>query len=241
MTSISAKIAMRMKEFLFKEPWRRYCFPMYSYQYSARQLVFLCQCVEETSSLLGNIAEIGCERGHTTIFLNNFMSTEGIDKKYFALDTFSGFVREDVEFEVAKRSKRSFMYTGFKVNKKKWFDGTMEQNNIGRVTSIEADVNHFDLTDLGPIAFAILDVDLYRPIKKALPELYSVLNPGGIIVVDDCDKSNPSWDGSYQAYQEFVAMHELPSDIVYRKLGVIRKPTQEIESSATSTQRVGTG
>ncbi|MPZ40311.1 MAG: hypothetical protein GEU95_20080 [Rhizobiales bacterium] len=27
-------------------------------------------------------------------------------------------------------------------------------------------------------------MDLYRPMKKAMPELYDVLSPGGIIVVD---------------------------------------------------------
>jgi len=47
----------------------------------------------------------------------------------------------------------------------------MLQNAITRVKSIEADVNQYDLRTLGPLSFCLLDVDLYRPIRKSLKEL----------------------------------------------------------------------
>ncbi len=99
----------------------------------------------------------------------------------------------------------------------------MRQNNITGICSIETDVNEYDLTTLGPLSFVLLDVDLYRPIRKALPELYQVLSPGGIMVVDDCDPSSDRWDGSDQAYKEFMEERSLPSQIIYGKLGIIRK------------------
>ena len=122
------------------------------------------------------------------------------------------------------RGKEKKAYNQFQVNKKEWFDQTMKDNGVTRVQSTEADVNNFDLTTLGPLSFVLLDVDLYRPIKKAMKELYEVLSPGGIMVVDDCDESDVLWDGADQAYKEFVKEIGQPVEIKHRKLGVIRKP-----------------
>ena len=221
---MSSRLEKVFKEILSSSPLRRYLFARsrYPYNFNAAQLCFLCQCIEDTRDVSGDIAEIGCSNGATTVFLNNYMDARNIEKKYYAVDTFSGFVNEDIEFEVTARSKAKDLLVGFDVNKKKWFDRTMQENNIARVRSIEADVNKYDLTGLAPLSFILLDVDLYRPIWKALPELFQALIPGGIMVVDDCVSGN-QWDGSYQAYREFVEELNRPTCIVHDKLGVVRK------------------
>ncbi|MBL1294034.1 MAG: class I SAM-dependent methyltransferase [Thiotrichales bacterium] len=220
-TIILSKI---FKEIQFYSPLRKHFFPRHKYMYSSAQLCFLCKCIEETRDVNGSVAEIGCASGATTVFLNNYMNTEEIEKKYYALDTFSGFPIEDIEFEVANRKKTKGQFRGFQVNKKRWFDGTMNQNRIKRVHSIEADVNEYDLTTLGGLSFILLDVDLYRPIKKSLNELYEILKPGGIMVVDDCNAMHDRWDGADQAYKEFMKEKGLEVNIYHNKLGVIRKP-----------------
>jgi len=151
------------------------------------------------------------------------MDAQEIDKKYYAVDTFSGFVSEDVAYEVSKRHKDPSFYNKFRVNKKKWFDYTMNRNDIYRVVSIQADVNNYDLTTLGALCFVLLDVDLYRPSKKSLKDLYSILTKNGIIIVDDCDNKDIRWDGSGQAYKEFVNEINQPIQVVHDKLGVLRK------------------
>lgn len=211
------------KAVLLRSPFREYFFPRYTYNFSPPQLCFLCQCVEATKHVDGFIAEVGCATGYTTVFLNRLMDVQGIEKTYYAMDTFSGFVAKDIDVEVTDRGKKPDFFTGFQTNKKKWFDATMRQNGISRVRSIEADVNEYDLTTLGPLSFVLLDVDLYRPMKKTLPEIYEVLSPGGIIVVDDCSCENIRWDGAYQAYREFAEERGQPLEIVHGKLGVVRK------------------
>jgi len=220
---VNQKFAKIIKEILFNSPLRRYFFPMYQYNFTPPQLCFLCQCIEDTKHIEGAISEVGCANGATTVFLNKYMDSQNIEKTYYAIDTFSGFVPEDIQFEVVNRSKTEKLITGFQSNKKKWFDTTMQQNKITRVRSIEADVNKFDLKKIGPLSFCLLDVDLYRPMKKAIRELYDVLSPGGIIVVDDCDSSNIQWDGSDQAYKEFLKEINLPPQFIYGKLGIIKK------------------
>ena len=218
------RIIRMIKELQYYSPLRRWFFPRYSFQFSPPQLMFLCQCIEQTKGIDGSISEIGCAAGQTTVFLNKYMDASQIEKNYYAIDTFSGFVGDDVDLEINERRKSRSSYTGFKVNSKKWFDFTMRQNRIVRVQSIEGDVNEYDLTRLAPLSLSLLDVDLYRPTKNALPELYEATRPGGMIVVDDCDEKSTRWDGSDQAYKEFVQQIDLPIDIVHGKLGVIRKP-----------------
>lgn len=220
---MNPKLVKLIKEIQFKTPLRKYFFPQYSYNFTPPQLCFLCQCIEDTKHIAGGFAEIGCANGSTTVFLNKYMDAQNIQKTYYAIDTFVGFVAEDVAFEVSNRGKTKDLFTGFQANKKKWFDGTMQENDITRVRSIEKDVNKYDLRTLGPLSFVLVDVDLYRPVKKSLPELYEVLSPGGIIVVDDCDSSNIRWDGSDHAYKEFMKEINHSTQIIHGKLGIVRK------------------
>jgi len=224
---VYSSVIKLVKEILFNSPLRKYFFPRYLYNFSAPQLCFLCQCLEDTRDVEGSVAEIGCADGTATVFLNKYMSARAIEKNYYAVDTFSGFVAKDIDYEVSNRGKAKNLFWGFERNKKKWFDGTMDLNGITGVQTIEADVNEFDLKELGPLSFVLLDVDLYRPMKKALPELYEVLTPGGMIVVDDCDPSDERWDGSEQAYREFMNSIDEPERIVHKKLGIVIKADLE--------------
>lgn len=202
----------------------RYFFSRHSYNFTVPQLCFLCECLNTTRDVPGAIVEVGCAGGSTTIFLNKFMDARKIEKKFVCIDTFSGFISEDIEYEVSERGKTKDLYKkSFKVNKKKWFDGTMKMNGIKRVHSIQADANKFDFSSLGKISFCLLDVDLYRPMKNSLPQLFDALSPKGMMVVDDCNEKNTRWDGSDQAYKEFLAEISYPMRIEEEKLGVIVK------------------
>ena len=190
---------------------------------NAAQLCFLCECIEKTRDVPGTIVEIGCSHGATAIFINKYMESLGIEKKYICIDTFSGFVAEDIKYEVSKRGKKKSFYYGFKANKKKWFDFTMKMNNINNVQSIQVDVNKLDFSRLGNISFCLLDVDLYRPIKKCLPYLFNSLSKNGIIIIDDCTPNDIRFDGADEAYKEFLKEINYTENIVLGKLGVIEK------------------
>ena len=215
-----------LKEIALHSPWRRSAMPRYDYMFDPAQLCYICHCIEQTRNVPGNIAEIGVANGETSVFLNKYLTAQQIEKNYIAVDTFAGFMPEDVAVEVTQRGKRGVRFRGlggFQINKKAWYDATMQWNHITRVRSIQADVNQFDLRTLGALSFCLLDVDLYRPMKKALGDLYEGLSAGGIMVVDDCSLINPHWDGSLQAYQEFTRERGLTEEIVHGKLGVVRK------------------
>lgn len=213
-----------VKHILYRTPLAKVFAHSYVYNFSPAQLSFLCQCIDATRELRGSIVEVGCFLGHTTIFLNKHMDFSEMEKPYYALDTFDGFLEEDIDHEVKTRGKRKAdIAASFKGNSKYFFDKHMVLNSITRVSSIQADASTFDFAQIGPVSFGLIDVDLYHPVSASLKRIHGQLEPGGIIVVDDC-KANNSFDGALQAYNEFVAGHGLAPRITHEKLGVIQKP-----------------
>ncbi len=208
------------KEIQAHTPWREQLFHKYNYNFSPAQLRVLMNQIEQVREIPGIILEVGCAGGNTTVFLQKFMKDLGIEKEYICLDTFSGFTAEDIRFEKKKRKKGVEFLHGFRANKKTWFDETMLRNQVS-VRAIQGDANHFDFSALGPIAFCLLDVDIYNPAKNTLNGIVPIMSPGGIVVMDDC-KPGTEYDGSYQAYMEFVKETNRTPELVFRKLGVLR-------------------
>ena len=222
MPSLAERVRTAFKDVAFRTPLVRWVSHRYQYNFSPAQLGFLCSCIDATQGVSGPIFEVGCFAGVSTVFINKHMSAEGIEKPYFAFDTFGGFTADDVAYETDKRGKNRAQLGGFSDNRQEWFDSTMQVNGVSRVRSIRADVNAFDFTTLPAPSFCLIDVDLYRPVKSVLDALYDRMPVGSIIVVDDCAEGS-AFDGALQAYREFAAAHALPERIVHRKLGVIEK------------------
>jgi O-methyltransferase len=208
-----------------RTPLARYILPRYQYQFKPIQLGFVCEMMRRTRGLSGSIVEVGCSVGQTTVFLNRQMDYDRDARRYFGLDTFSGFNPQHVDFEVGVRGKDRSVIDGhgFQINDQRWFDKAMRLNGITRVTSMKLDVTIGDLEPVGPVSFALIDVDLYHPVAAALDKVYSLLQPGGMIIVDDC-LHDSVWDGARLAYDEFVRGRGLPTTIAHDKLGVIEKP-----------------
>ena len=197
-------------------------FPRYHYMYSPAQLAFLCQCISDVEPVDGTILEVGSAFGNTTVFLNEHMRCSGIERPYVCIDTFSGFTQRDLEDEISARGRRP-PGQAFRTNKQKWVQRTLEVNHATGVMLYEADAVSFDYNEVGPIAFCLIDVDLYLPVKSVLDRVFDLVPNGGRIVVDDCGKLDQAWEGAYEAYREFVQERDLPQRIVLDKLGVIDK------------------
>jgi SAM-dependent methyltransferase len=222
--SISKRLVrnLAMRTGLFEDD----IFRRYPYMFTPRQLQFLTDCLLKIRDVRGCIVEAGCASGRTTVYLNRFMAEENLNRDYVAIDTFAGFLPEHSQFEISSRGKRPQIAAEFSDNSQTWFDHSMRLEGIVNVQSIAADVTKFDFHSLGEIAFALVDVDLYIPIKTALPKIYECMAPGGIIVVDDCAPGG-DWDGALQAFQEFCNDTETRMEIACGKLGVFRKDASQ--------------
>jgi predicted O-methyltransferase YrrM len=92
-----------------------------------------------------------------------------------------------------------------------------------RVRVVTADATDLEYAQFAPIAFALVDVDLYRSVLATLERIAPHMAPGGVIVVDDC--ASGDFEGADEAYREFCEANGLPVRIEHGKLGVIRRRT----------------
>lgn len=199
-------------------------YSLYRHLFEPDQLMEICELVKKTRNLRGVRLEVGCAYGHTTAFLRRYMNRLDISDPYVAIDTFCGFPDRDVEFEVTNRNKPRSIGKEFQLNRRSWVEYGLELSGLSEnIRLIEADATTFDYNVLGPIAFCIVDIDLYLSVKDILPKIYERLVSGGVIVVDDC-LSGSVWDGALAAYSEFVASLQMESNINADKLGLIFKP-----------------
>ncbi len=171
----------------------------------------------------GAAVEIGCYQGWTTCFLVEALMEQGVKRDYVCIDTFKGFTQEGVNFEYKERDKPAGVYDAFfLISDPQWLKTSLKRSGYSNVTVHRADATTFDYQALGEIAFALVDVDLYRPVRESLERIIPHMAKGGVVVVDDCDAQDHRWNGAYQAYVEFCKKREIAPEIACRKLGIIR-------------------
>jgi len=217
---VKTAVATTMKTVAYRTGLHRFVFYRYDYMFRPRELSTLVSFLTATHGLTGPILEIGCAAGHTTVFLNKHLDDLLDTREYVCIDTFAGFTEQDVAAENA-RGKDAGLYANlFRSYRKNWFDRTMSNNHVSRVTSLQADINTFDFQPLKEISLCLIDVDLKRPVVRSLEGVLPRMAVGGIVVVDDCTP-NAKFDGALAGYLEVVQDQGLPVDIRDGKLGII--------------------
>lgn len=213
-----------LKSITFNTRLHRFFIPSYDLMFKPRQLCLLTSLATEAlGGSHGSFVEVGGAYGNTTLFLNKHLSDLGVERAYHCIDTFSGFTGGDVDYELDRRNKSDYreMFRGaFGDNDPKYLKRALSNEGISNVSVHEADARDFDYRSLAPIAFCLVDVDLYLPVKEALERISPHLAEGAVVVVDDCVPEGP-WDGAHQAYQEFARSREVEEDVQFG-LGIIR-------------------
>jgi O-methyltransferase len=155
--------------------------------------------------LKGPVVEVGCAAGGTTAFACRFLSGIGCRKPYYCIDTFSGFVKEQLATDQQLGLTRTHFRT-FKNDSVRRFRNNLLRWGIrSNLHIVKADICTVDDAEIpSDISVALLDVDLRDPTYDGLKKLYPKLAPGGIILVDDC-KEGTSWIGANIGYLDFVS------------------------------------
>jgi O-methyltransferase len=227
--SFSDFALQHLKRVAFRWPGlRELSRPRYPYNIEPLQLSWLCEAIEKTktnptrTASPGCIVEVGVARGMTTVFLLEHMKNIGDLRIYVCIDTFSGFVDEDVEYEVKMRGKIRNHYRGWGWNQRDIFDNNIDKCGFRNIRVIQADARTFDWSSIPPIDVMLLDVDLYLPTKAVLEHSYSRWSPHARVMLDDCAEGG-NYDGAHQAYIEFCAAKGWRTLIVGNKGGIIIK------------------
>lgn len=209
------------KSAYFSTPLWRFLLPIMKFDKNIAHLSFITGAIKSVKAD-GAVLEIGVGGGGPSIVINKFMEEESINRPFYAIDTFYGVTKEDVDFERKERGKTD-RYLGYRSNSKDWYTKTLIAHGIRNARVIQADAKQLDYSQFAPVAFCFLDIDLYNPIASVLPRIHDVLAPGGMIVVDDCNPADSLYDGAGHAYREFCASRGIAPEIVHDNLGIIRK------------------
>lgn len=222
---------MRLREIgkyaAYRTPFvRKLMAPAYGYKVDPGELCAMVNFIDSTRSLGGAIAEVGVAKGETSAFLLEHLVTTGDDRTLYLLDTFSGFTDRSVEHEISTRRKAKRDYDAFRYGDEARFRANLRGAGYSRFRTIKGDAASFDWSSIAPIGALLLDIDLYQPTIAVLEAAYPHIAVGGGIVVDDCLPDTP-WDGSLQAYKEFISQRGLPFERVGHKGAVIRGPLSD--------------
>jgi len=141
------------------------------------------------------LVEIGAYRGGTSWFMSKIVNDLGLkNTTVHVCDTFSGFSQDDINVKIDRYEAGSFCETNVDRVRKLMSPFPDAKIHVGRIQDTYKQLPE-------KIGFIHLDVDLYKPTKFVLDNLYERLIPNGVIIVDDYNtKSCP---GVLQAVLEF--------------------------------------
>lgn len=150
------------------------------------QAKYIIKNLSTVLHLPGDIVELGCNIGTTTLYMQKFLNMIGSDKKIHVYDSFEGLPdksdKDESEFKHEKNylkgdcptSLSSFLYT---------FDlyncNPPENINIGWFNQIE------DSKYPEKVCFAFFDGDFYTSIMDSFNIIYKRMCKGGIILIHD--------------------------------------------------------
>jgi O-methyltransferase len=141
----------------------------------------------------GDVVELGCNVGTTSIFIRKLLDKYNSKKKYHVYDSWEGIPElNNFEKKHAKNHstlQRQFRKGDCKITKNSFINTFTNRNlelpiiNSGWFKDIP------DNKYPNKICFAFFDGDTYTSIIDSLNKVYHKVQKGGIIIIDDC-----GWD-----------------------------------------------
>ena len=157
--------------------------------------------VIETEHVDGDVVEVGCNIGGTTVITKKMLDHLGIGKRYVCIDTFDGFVASQFEADTLIGTPKEDLQM-FSGSSKRLVRKILHQHGSDGVDLIQADIVQIEDSALPERCSLVLaDVDLVEPTYATLEKFWPRLAPKGMILVDDCGEET-SWKARI-AYQRF--------------------------------------
>jgi hypothetical protein len=136
--------------------------------------------VQRTKEVEGDLVELGVFRGHTTVFLADYVEFQNWPKRWFLFDTFDGIPDDQLNPGWAEVNKAVYKGTySFEEVRERFAPYPNIEIVQGRVPEI--------LVDRCPQQISFLHIDLNNVPAEiaALDLLMDRLSPGAVLVLDD--------------------------------------------------------
>jgi O-methyltransferase len=198
-------------------PWI-YKFPPFGLQ--PERLATYLHGLLERKGLQGDVAEIGCNLGGTSVIAARMLKRVGWTGRYICYDTFGGFVPEQFDSDV-NRGTDEQRRNMFAANSVSLVRKILNQHGVPEVELVAGDITRIDEAQLSKsYSVILLDIDLADPTYLALKRFWPRMVPGGAVYVDDCPEGY-NWKARV-GYEKFCTELGLQPHYEYG-LGVLYK------------------
>lgn len=184
---------------------------------STERMYALYKAVEYVveANIPGDFAECGVWRGGSVMLIASTLLGRGrTDRKIFLYDTFDGMsAPTEADQDMEGRTAETMLATDNKsLDSLMWSYAPLDHVKAN-VTSVGYPADRFvfvqgkveetiPATLPGPLALLRLDTDWYESTRHELEQLYPLLVPGGVLIIDDYGH----WKGSRQAVDEYFSV-----------------------------------
>jgi len=152
---------------------------------SHEQQRLLKNAIIEIRNVKGDIIECGSNRCGTTVILAKFLKENNIDKRIFALDSFSGFIPEEISKEIEEK-KTDFPKNSYHYNTYEYVIKKIRKLNLDDIIKIKKGYFQETLPNLNNIfSFGFIDCDLGASIKYATNHIWKKLSVNGTLFFHD--------------------------------------------------------
>lgn len=168
----------------------------------------LCEALELTKNIEGDVLEIGVYKGGSALTILNYLDHLTLKdsnlpaKKVYLLDTYVGF-----EYAQAKTSPDQIWDGTHWVSNANDQMRAIGQTLLGISTSYtmkQCNICEDQIPDeIQKLSLVNIDVDMYEPTRDALNKVAPLVQPGGVILVEDAT-STPALYGALVALQDFL-------------------------------------
>lgn len=175
---------------------------MANLQISMRETELILQELTKTINLAGDVVEMGCYMGDTSVLLAEALKNSP-DKWLYLYDSFEGLPEKTAKDQSASGWR-------FKAGELQASPDTVAHKfkklSLPEPVIIKKWFDQLEDADLpSQIAFALLDGDFYQSIKVSFEKIAPHLVDGGIVVVHDY--RNADLPGVAKAVDEFIESH----------------------------------
>ncbi len=139
-------------------------------------------------SVSGHIIEVGTHDGDTSEIICRYLLENKISKKFYGLDTFSGYLGEDMR-GANKDSIFNFVNRVWDSEKQK-VENRLSFYGKQNYQIIEGDCKKtvpecIENGTFSQFSLVYIDCNLYRPSVTSMDRLYPLLQTGGIMAIDE--------------------------------------------------------
>jgi O-methyltransferase len=160
---------------------------------SADRCFVIYSLLLQAAFIEGDIFECGVYKGGTAAMMAEILANVAPSKRLYLFDTFTGMPESDSEKDLHKKGDFSDTTLECVTDYVKHPESTVFRNGLIPDT--------FSGLESSKIAFAHVDVDLYRSVMDCTEFIYPRLSVGGFIVFDDY--GTPGCPGARTAVDEF--------------------------------------